>query len=112
MHIPYRLLDGCCILRNYGKEDIFGGREMISERSLERVRIELFRKNDCSKGGEMEFCGGRLYFDCGRSLPEDADFSADGGCSVIIRGREYKVTEMKYHFVGGKMRFIVLELGI
>ncbi|MCI7768410.1 MAG: minor capsid protein [Oscillospiraceae bacterium] len=110
-HIPYRLLDGSCILRNYGEMDIFGGREIISETKLERVRIELFLKKDASKNGEALFSCGRLYYDCGRSIPEEADFSADGGCSVIIRDREYQITELRYHFVGGKPAFIVLELG-
>lgn len=110
-HIPYRLLDGSCILKCYGEPDIFGERQVVSEKRLERVRIELFLKKDASRNNEAVFSCGRLYYDCGRSIPEDASFSADGGCSVIIRDREFRVTEIRYHFVRGKPAFIVLELG-
>ena len=110
-HIPFRLLDGSCILRTYGNMDIFGGREVISETRLERVRIEFSRKKVVSGCGEAVFSCGRLYYDCGRSIPEDAVFSADGGCSVIIGGREFRVTEIRYHFSSGVPVFIVLELG-
>lgn len=109
-HIPYRLLDGSCILRVYGNKDIFGGREVISERSLRRVHIELFRKKDVSKNGEAVFSCGRLYYDCGRSIPEDAVFSAGGDSAVIISGQEFRISETRYHYFGGRLRSIVLEL--
>ncbi|MGN0637711.1 MAG: putative minor capsid protein [Huintestinicola sp.] len=110
MHIPYRLLDGSCILRTYGGGDIFGTREVISEIPLRRVRIEIYRQKNSGRNGEAVFSRGRIFYDCGRSMPEDAAFSA-GFCSVIIRGEEFRVTEIKYHYLGGRLRFIVLGLG-
>lgn len=109
-HIPYRLLDGSCILRQYGKKDPFGEREIISETRLEKIRIELFRKKDVSKSGEAVFSFGRLYYDCGRSFPEEAFFSAEGDMSVVISGEEFLISEIRYHCIGGKLRFIALEL--
>lgn len=110
--MPYRLLDGSCILRVYGGGDIFGDREIISEKRMERVRIELYRKKSADKKSEAVFSRGRIFYDCGRSIPEEAVFSAGGECTVIIRGEELRVTEVKYHYGGGRLRFIVLELGI
>lgn len=110
--MPYRLLDGSCILRVYGGGDIFGDREIISEKRMERVRIELYRKKSADKNSEAVFSRGRIFYDCGRSIPEEAVFSAGGECTVIIRGEELRVTEVKYHYGGGRLRFIVLELGI
>ena len=109
-HIPYRLLDGSCILRVYGNEDIFGGREVISEKKLGRVHIELFRKKDVSKNGEAVFSCGRLYYDCGRSIPHDAVFSAGGDSAVIISGQEFQISETRYHYSRGQLRSIILEL--
>lgn len=110
-HMPYRLLDGSCILRVYGCGDIFGDKEIISERRLERIRIEIYRRKNSDKNGEAVFSRGRVFYDCGRSIPEDLVFSQGGECSVIIRGEEFRVTEMKYHYGGGRLRFIVMELG-
>lgn len=110
MHMPYRLLDGSCILRVYGDCDAFGDREVISEKRLERVRIELYRQKKADKNGEAVFSRGRIYYDCGRSRPEDMVFSVGGECSVVIRGEELRVTEIKYHYLSGRLRFVVLEL--
>lgn len=110
MHMPYRLLDGTCILRVYGGGDIFGDKEVVSERRLERVRIEIYRRKISDINGEAVFSRGRIFYDCGRSIPEDMVFSAGGGCSAVIRGEEFPVTGIKYHYFGGRLRFIVLEL--
>ncbi len=110
MHMPYRLLDGSCILRVYGGGDIFGDKEVVSERRLERVRIEIYRQKNADKNGEAVFSRGRIFYDCGRSVPDEAVFSSGGECSAIIRGEEFRVTGIKYHYCGGRLRFIVLEL--
>lgn len=110
MHMPYRLLDGSCILRTYGGGDIFGDKEVVSERRLERVRIEIYRQKNADKNGEAVFSRGRIFYDCGRSVPDEAVFSSGGECSAIIRGEEFRVTGIKYHYCGGRLRFIVLEL--
>ncbi|WP_432649470.1 putative minor capsid protein [Huintestinicola sp.] len=108
--MPYRLLDGSCILRVYGGGDIFGDKEVVSERRLERVRIEIYRQKNADKNGEAVFSRGRIFYDCGRSVPDEAVFSSGGECSAIIRGEEFRVTGIKYHYCGGRLRFIVLEL--
>lgn len=110
MHIPYRLLDGSCILRTYGGGDAFGERQVISEIKLERVRIEIDRRKNSDRNGEAVFSRGRIFYDCGRSIPQNAEFSA-GFCSVIIGSEEFRLTEIKYHYAGGRLRFIVLGLG-
>lgn len=111
IHMPYRLLDGSCILRVYGDEDIFGDRQVVSERRLQRVRIELYHQKNSDKSGEAVFLRGRIFYDCGRSIPEDMFFSAGGECSAVIRGEELRVTGIKYHYFRGRLKFIVLELG-
>lgn len=110
MHIPYRLLDGSCILRVYGGSDIFGDRQIVSERRLEKVRIELYRQKNSDRNGEAVFLGGRIFYDCGRSIPDETVFSQGGECSVVIRGEELRVTGIRYHYLGGRLKFIVLEL--
>lgn len=109
-HLPYSLLDGQCILRSYGEADIFGGREVISETRLRHIHTELYCQREADKNGEKLISRGRLFYDCGRSVPDDVMFSAGGGCSVVIGSEELWVTEMRYHYSGGRLRIIELEL--
>lgn len=109
-HLPYSLLDGECILRSYGEADIFGEREIVSETKLRHIHTELYRQREADKNGERLITKGRLFYDCGRSVPDDVIFSAGGGCSVTVGSEELRVTEMRYHYGGGRLRIIELEL--
>lgn len=109
-HLPYSLLDGECVLKSFGEADIFGEREVVSETRLRHIHTELYRERKADRNGEKLISKGRLFYDCGRSVPDDVMFSSGGGCSVIVGNEEFRVTELRYHYGGGRLRIIELEL--
>ncbi|MBP1546138.1 MAG: hypothetical protein J6A37_06020 [Oscillospiraceae bacterium] len=109
-HIPFRLLSDSCIIRKYGEGDIFGEREIISETLLERVKIITEKISQTDKNGEGAAQKGTLYYDCGRSIPEEAEFFCNGACTVVFGDREMRITDIKYRYFFGRLCIIELSL--
>lgn len=109
-HIPFRLLSDSCIIRKYGEGDIFGDRVIISETMLRRVRFVRRKVAQTDKSAEGCVTGGTLYYDCGRSIPEEAEFFCNGACTVVFGDREMRITDIKYRYFFGRLCIIELSL--
>lgn len=111
-HIPYALLRDSCRLRTFKRTGVFGDRQLLSETELSRVCCDVKDRLDTGTDGEELHGTGKVYYDCVRSLPEDACFLSDEcESSVVFGGREYRVTGVRYIYSGGRLHHAEIILG-
>lgn len=111
-HIPLALLGDQCTLKTFKRTGIFGDRQLLKETVLSRVCCDVKDRLRTGTLGEAFHGAGKVYFDCGRSSPEDAEFMAEGcESSVVFMGREYRVVGVRYIYSAGRLHHAEIMLG-
>lgn len=110
--IPKEILIHSCTLKIYGKDGIFGSKQLLSETNLSNVRLSVRRRVFSGTDGVRHGTEGTLYYDCENSLPADAEFLRDSCESIVtFKGMEFRVTKIKYIYSGDSLHHLEIELG-